>query len=288
MAGTVAKIIVGRGVVKIGDCGAAIGAAADVGSVDGGVTFENAQEFFDVRTDDFLGTIRKHKTNEKMTVKFVLAEAQLENLAIAFGYPTTAVVASVFTFGGNAVVTERSLYINGIGPSGGTRAYVLHKCVMVGSGVHSMKKDDKTMIEMEFEVLEDSSKTANERYGTMTDSGADTTAPTIVLTTPADGATVVKATSGTVLWTITETNAMDENTIVYGDTFQIINTTTPASAVLVAGTIVYDSTAKTVTFTPTVVWNASDTMQVTVSTGLKDIAGNRLAAPKIEQFSVTA
>lgn len=287
MAGTVAKIIVGKGTVKIGDYGDAIGAAIDVGSVDGGVGFENAEEFFDVRADDFLGTVRKHKINEKLTVKLVLAEAQLENIAIAFGYPKTAVAGGVFTFGGNATVTEKVVYVNGTGPSGGTRAIVLHKCVQVGSGAHAYKKDDKTMIELEFEVLEDTSKAANARYGTMTDSGADTTAPTVALTTPADGGTVAKTTVDPVIWTITEANDMDESTIVYGDTFSIINTTAPASAVLVAGTIAYNSTAKTVTFTPSGAWNASDTMQVVVTTGLKDMAGNALAAQKIEQFSVT-
>jgi len=85
---------------------------------------------------------------------------------------------------------------------------------------------------------------------------------------------------------------MDEATINYGDdddcSFMLINTTTPPTADVEPGTIVYDRTAKTVTFTPTVAWNASDTFQAIVTTHLRDSAGNHLAAVKVEQFSVTA
>jgi len=56
----------------------------------------------------------------------------------------------------------------------------------------------------------------------------------------------------------------------------------------VAGTIAYDRTAKTVTFTPTANWTASDTLQAIVTTGVKDVNGNAVAAAKIEQFAVTA
>jgi len=44
----------------------------------------------------------------------------------------------------------------------------------------------------------------------------------------------------------------------------------------------------TLTFTPTVAWNASDELQLTVSTGVRDMNNNNLAAPFIGQFSVTA
>ena len=288
MSATVDNIIVGQATLLVGDYGAAEGSSVDVGAIDGGVTIENTREYFDVKADPWLGTVKKVKIDEKVIVRCMLAEGSLANLAVAFGYPTSAVAGSTFTFGGNATVTERVLYINGTAPSGGTRKVTLYKCVSVASGSHSYKKDDKTMIEVEFEILEDTSKTANQRFGTVVDTGSDTTAPTVALTTPVDGGTVTKDTSNTVVWTITETNFIDESTVVYGDTFQIINTTTPASATLEAGTIVYDSTAKTVTFTPSSTWTASDTFQAIVTTGLKDMAGNSLATPKIEQFSVTA
>ncbi len=292
MANDVNNIIVKNATLIVGTYLQAEGSAHDVGALEGGVAVENTREYYDVKADPWIGIIAKKKIGEVMIVKCAMAESSLANLAIAFDYPAGAVVGSEFTFGGDSTVTYRTLYINGEGPGGGTRKFTLWKCVSVGSGGHSYKVGDKTVVEVEFQVLEDTTKAANERYGSILDAGADTTAPTVVLTTPADGATVTKDGKGTVLWTITEANTMDESTIVYGDndgaTFMILNTTTPAAATLVAGSIIYDATAKTVTFTPTSNWTASDTFQVVVTTGLKYAAGNHLATPKIEQFSVTA
>ena len=117
--------------------------------------------------------------------------------------------------------------------------------------------------------------------------GSDKTSPTVALSSPVDGGTVVKDTAGTVEWTITEVGGVDISTIVYGDTFSIINTTVPASAALVPGSLAYNGTTKKVTFTPTDNWTASDTFQAIVTTGLRDTSGNRLAAIKVEQFSAT-
>lgn len=288
MAETVGNLIAKNATITVGTYGQAEGAAVDVGALEGGVSLEMTREYYDLTADPWLGPVDKLKIKEQMIVKVAMAEVTLANLAIAFDYPSTAVAGSTFTFGGDSTSTKRTIYINGDGPSGGTRKITLHKCVIVGNAAHAYKKGDKTIVEVEIHLLEDTSKAANERFGTIVDTGADTTAPTVALTTPVDGGTVTKDTTGPVIWTITDAGVMDEGTIVYGDTFCIINTTIPASAALVAGAIVYDPTAKTVTFTPTANWTASDTMQAIVSTGLKDIAGNRLAATKIEQFSVTA
>lgn len=282
MADTVANVIVGKATVKVD--------TVDVGATEGGVTIENAREYFDVTADPWLGIVKKIKISEKVIVKFVMAEATLANLAVAWGYPTSAVGGGVFTFGGGATITERVLEIKGNGPNGGTRTIALYKCVPIASGAHSYKKDDKTMIEIEFEVLEDTGKDANERFGTFTDTGADTTGPEIALSTPVDDGEVANTSTDPVIWTITETgNDMDESTIVYGDTFNIINTTA-GSDDLEPGTIVYSVVGGTkyVTFTPTVEWNASDTFQAIVTTGLKDMAGNNLPSTKVEQFSVAA
>jgi len=220
-------------------------------------------------------------------MKVSLAECTLDNLRIAMDMPSTALVSSTLTFGGNSTDTELTIYANVVAPSGGTRKYTFYKCIPISAATHSYKKSDKSTIEIEFAIIADTSKSANEQIGTVVDSSSDTTAPVVELSTPEDGGTTTKEESGTIIWTITETNAMDEGTIVYGDTFAIMNITTPASATLVAGTIVYDATAKTVTFTPTAAWTASDSLQAIVTTGLKDAAGNALAAMKIEQFSVT-
>jgi len=287
------NLIAKNATLKVGTYGQAEGAALDIGALEGGVSFEITREYYDVTADPYLGVVDKKKIREMMVVKCAMAEIALANLAVAFDYPASAVTGTtLFKFGGDDTVTKRTLYINGDGPGGGTRKITLHSCVSVGAAAHSYKKDDKTVVEVEFHVLEDTTKAANERYGQIEDTPVDTTPPTIAMAAPGplDNGTVGVGTSDIIVWAITEANEMDESSIVYGDednaTIMIINTKDPALAVLVEGTIVYNSTLKTVTFTPAVVWVAADIFQVIVTTGLKDAAGNHMAAMKIENFSV--
>jgi hypothetical protein len=291
MGVTQGNIVVGlgEGTVKLGAYGAVEGSCVDVGATEGGVEISMPREYYEKMCDQTLGVIDFVKTSEKCTIKVSLAESTLANHAKAMDYnDSVAVAAGVLSFGGNADVNYLTIFLNVVGPTGGTRQYHFWKCVCTSASTHSYKKNDKTIVECEFGVIQDLTKTADQQFGTVTDTGSDTTAPTIALTTPAAGGTVTKDTKGTVTLTITETNAMNENTIVYGDTINIMNITTPATPVLVAGSIVYNSVAKTVVFTPTANWTASDALIVVCTKGLKDAAGNSLAAVYTEDFTVTA
>jgi len=285
--GTKANVVVGLGdgQLKIGNYGEAIGDCDDLGYTEGGVELACTREYFEKMVDQEIGVLEVFKTAERATIKVTLAEATLANLAKALDYPEGAVSDSTLSYGGNATVTERAVFLTVLGPAGATRVYTFHKCVITSTATHSYKKNDKTMIELEILALQDTSKTENQQIGTIVDTSGDTTAPTVALTTPEDDGTVAKTTSDPVIWTITEANTINENTIIYGKTFLIINTT---SDDLEAGTIVYNSVTKTITFTPTSAWTAEETFQAIVTTGLEDVAGNALAALKVEQFSVTA
>ena len=274
--------------LKVGNYGDLEAAAVDVGLIKGGIKISHDETQYDVKVDQFIGTVKKAITDESMKITLALAEVSLANLAVAFGYPTTAVAANVFSFGAKTSVTERTLYINPKGPGSGNAKITLWRCIPTGKTSPAYTKEKETLVDVEFDVIVDTTKTAEQRFGTQSQVASDSTPPTIALSAPADGGTVAKTTLGTVTLLITEANGMDENSIVYGDTVSIINTTVPATAALVAGTIVYSASAKTVVFTPTAVWVASDTFQLIVSKGLKDAAGNHLAAPYIAQFSVTA
>lgn len=293
---TVSNMVVGlqtANTVKVGPYGTVEGSCDEMGLTEGGIEITNVQEYFERKADQYIGTLGVDKISERMTVKFSIAEITLENLRIANDQATGRLASNVFSFGGDPVATELTLFINvkSVG-SAGTRKYEFLKVINISPGTHSYKKDDKTMIEFEFLVLQDTSATSLEQMVIVTDSGADTTAPTIAMTTPADGGTVAKDAKTTVLLTITETNAMDENSIIYGDadgcTIMILNDTVRASTALVAGSIVYDATAKTILFTPTANWTGSDTLQLIVTTGLRDQNGNHLAATFIGQFDVAA
>ncbi|MBU1067736.1 Ig-like domain-containing protein [Patescibacteria group bacterium] len=277
----------GEGTVKIGAYGAAEGDCVDVGYTKDGIEITVEREYADLMADQALGLLNKVKTSEAIKVKIRIAEIDVDNLAIAMDMPSTAVVAGVFDFGGDSTSTNKAMFINVTYPDGRTQKIELYKVRAISGGSHTYKKDDQTLYEIEFQALQDTTKTANQQIGQITETGADTTAPTIAITTPAEAGTVTKETAGTVVFTITEANLMDENTIVYGDTIQIVNTT-GGSEGLVAGTIVYDASAKTITFTPASNWTASNTLVAIASTGLKDSSGNALATTYVAEFSVTA
>ena len=291
MSGTATNIVFGlqaTNTVKVGAYGAVEADAVDVGYTDGGVKMERSEEQFDIKVDQIVGAIESYTVDDELKITVALAEASVENLAIAFGLPTTAVSDGVLSFGGKTSNTNRTIYLNTKGITGGNRKTTLYKCKPEGNTSPAYMKGDKTMIDVTFKVLVDTSETAEGMRGTVSETGADSTAPTVAMTTPEDGATVAKEAKSTVLLTFTETNKLDPNSIVYGDTFSIINTTTPATAALVAGSIAFNSTAKTITFTPTDNWTAEDTCQLIVTTGIRDMNGNNLATPFIGQFSVAA
>lgn len=275
--------------VKVGAYGALEAAAVDVGLTDGGVEIVISGDVKEVFCDQHLAAVAAPSIKEACSVKFAIAEASLANLAMAFGYPVAAVSGSTLNLGGKSDLYDyKTVYLNLKGPGPGTRKVTIHKAKIKGDSSQKYTKENIVMVPVEIMVLCDTTKSVGEQFLSIVDTGLDTTPPTVAQTTPADGATTPKDAKGTVVWTITDANGIDWSTVVYGDTFQIINTTTPGSAALVAGTITYDASAKTVTFTPTANWTASDTLQAIVSTGLKDAAGNRLAAPFIAQFSVAA
>jgi hypothetical protein len=288
-----ANLVVGvasSNTLKVGEYGDLEAAAVDVGETDGGIEITKSEEVKEIFVDQHLGVVAAPTIKEGVTVKCNIAAATLANIAMAFGYPTTAVTGSAsFVMGGKTDLYDyKTVYLNVKGPGPGTRKITIHKAKIKGDSANKYQKGDLTMIPVEIMALCDTTKTAGEQFLSIVDTGLDTTPPTVALSTPADGGTVTKDAKGTVVWTITDANGIDWSTVIYGNTFSIINTTTPASTALVAGTIAYDTAAKTVTFTPTANWTASDTLQAIVTTGLKDQAGNALAAIKIEQFSVTA
>jgi hypothetical protein len=101
---------------------------------------------------------------------------------------------------------------------------------------------------------------------------ADTTAPTILSTSPANNATNVVVTAPV---TVTFSEAMDSTTIITPATNIKLNVTTGGA--VVAGTVTYNAATHVATFTPTSPLTANTNYTATVTTGVKDVAGNPLA-----------
>ncbi len=112
----------------------------------------------------------------------------------------------------------------------------------------------------------------------------DTTPPTVSGFTPANGATG-QATNTTPTATFSE--AINTATLTT-TTFTLTDQTTPGA---VAGTVAYNSGSRTATFTPTAALQPSHTYLARVlggSSGIADVAGNRLAADVTWTFTTAA
>ncbi len=281
MANTPSNIMVGApSSIAIGAYDAAEGACTIVGITEGGVKIMPVREHFFPKGDQYTGKLDAFVTGEDCTVEFVLSEASAANWALALGYPTTAVSGSKISYGGSAVETKRTVYINGVGPGGtGTMKVSIWKCIIIGSTEIALVKDNKVGLKIVLQVLQDTSKTALDQFMEIEYSGTDTTPPTVAMTSPTEDGTVVAGASTTVTLTFTESdNKIDESTLVYGETVMINDIEDPLATALVAGTIVYNSATKTLIFTPTSVWaGAGNNYEIIITKTVRDMAGNQLA-----------
>ena len=116
----------------------------------------------------------------------------------------------------------------------------------------------------------------------------DTTPPAVTSTIPVDNATNVEINSPV---TVTFSEAMDTSTI-NSSTFTLTSssgtTQSLKKAAAVTGTISYDASSKTATFTPSTNLSYSTTYTATVTNGVKDIAGNAMASNKTWSFTTKA
>jgi Ice-binding-like/Bacterial Ig-like domain len=104
----------------------------------------------------------------------------------------------------------------------------------------------------------------------------DSTAPTVISTTPADGVSSVSLSAAA---NATFSKAMDPSTITTV-TFGLTGPgTTP-----VAGKVSYDVASRIATFTPASALAGGTTFTATITTGAKDLAGNALASNFVSSF----
>jgi len=110
---------------------------------------------------------------------------------------------------------------------------------------------------------------------------ADTTAPTVIATSPANDAMNVSITSAV---TVTFSEDMDPARI-NGTTFNLRTTT---GGIAKAGTVSYNTTTRIATFTPTTPFAPATSYTGTVTTGARDVAGNGLAGTFTFAFTTAA
>lgn len=167
---TPTNIIVGlnaQSTLKAGAYGATEAQSTDLGFIKGGITLEHEENSYEVKVDQCLGIIDKITTAESLKIKFSLAEATLANIALAFGYASSP--TTTFEFGDKSAETYKTLYINVKGPGSASRKYTFWKCRPTGKTSQSYKRDSETLVEVEFDVLCDTSKDLSKRFGKIED-----------------------------------------------------------------------------------------------------------------------
>lgn len=112
-----------------------------------------------------------------------------------------------------------------------------------------------------------------------TTTNTDTTPPTVSSTSPGSGVTGVAVSS---VITVMFSEPMDASTITSA------NVTLKIGGTAVTGTVTYDAATYTATFTPDAPLSNSTTYTTSVSTGVKDLAGNAMAAAKTWTFTTVA
>jgi len=281
--GTPTNIVIGmaaENTLKVGNYGESEAQARDAGFLKGGISIEHSEAAREIKVDQALGAIDKVVTDEDMKVKLTLAEPTLANIALAYGY---AYESGDFSFGDKTAQAHRTLYINVKGPNGGNRKFVFWKARPTGKTSQAYKRDNETVIDVEFDILTDTSKPQAKRFGCISDSGPSSSNPSAALSIPAEGGTLAAGSSAALELLFTCAYPLDEGTLAYGDTVCLTKAGTPPA--LVAATLRYEATPKKLSIQPAQ-GLAAGTYCLTVSTGVKDTAGAGLAAPYVTYFTV--
>ena len=110
MANTSANLVVGApSSITISAYGVAEGSGVILGATEGGFKLTYNPTHFYKKADQWTGQVGAVKTDEEVTLEFVLAEVSLANLAYAMGYPTTAVSSKVILLGINGAPPIRAM-----------------------------------------------------------------------------------------------------------------------------------------------------------------------------------
>jgi hypothetical protein len=276
MAITTDSIVISRvSGVYVGAYGAAKAASTDVGSCEK-ASFSTEYDIAEA-TDAALAdaVVAQLPTKPKGSFKMTLQRMTAYNLALAMGGTVSGAEVKIGT---QSAITSRTLYIDGYDYEGAAGTLVIHKANLKPGTSFDIGGNEQAKLELEFSLMADSTQAAGEEFGKFMPTTADTTPPTVSTVTPADAATgVAKAASTTVTVQFSEavrsTDVTDKTFFVHDDSGNV-----KAGAISTADNISW-------VFTPTTAWGATTKYHVVVCKGIRDTAGNALAAASVTDFT---
>ncbi len=167
MGVTVTDILVGARTVKVDD--------VDIGATIDGVAIEATKDHLKHVIDQSQLMVGVTQYAEGYTIKVTAAEADLDNLKIAAGMPSTSLstngTKTTLAFGDHDQdVPVHTLEITGKAPgTNKTRTITIPKAYVPAGGSHAYRKDNMTVYEMTFEVIADLTEGAGFRAFTISD-----------------------------------------------------------------------------------------------------------------------
>jgi len=192
MAVNVSNIVVGEATIKVGDSANAttinaMDSFTDLGATQNGVEISWEPDMVDIEIDQFGDAARIVQSKVKVMVKTTMAEATLNNLALAWNYDsvgTTDVVANndgantkTFLFGAQTVFPyEKALVIQGYAPGTAagatkTRKFYTKRAISMESTTLTMKRAEASVFAVGFRILPKVEDTGYE-YGKIIDQTA--------------------------------------------------------------------------------------------------------------------
>lgn len=271
-------VIEGAAEVLVGAYGAAQGACTAIGSTDGGVMLTVGNEYHEVEVDQSKVPIDQKLDKRTAVLSCDMAEATLANLTLAMALPTTALSGSTISVGLQEP-ENKTIYIVGPAPAGAVRTIHVFKAKVTGSPEMAYQKNDKMVVPLEITAIPDFTQSTGQELMTIVDAAEDTTPPTVSSTAPADAGTL--AVDGNITWTMSE--SMDAGTI-NSKTVYVIKAT---DGTVVAGVVTYVESTKVITFNPDASMTGSTAHIAVLTTGVRDLAHNYLAAASVINFTTT-
>jgi len=166
--GTKANVLIGTVEITLG-----VGVDAQVvGYTSDGVNIVFRSDFFDVKSEEVVGTLKRYPIDQGIEVSLNMAEGTLASLAAAI--PGSSLTGATLTLGGSTL-QEHRLTLRGTAPNGKDRVIILTLVNPTGEVAVPYKKGEISIVPVVFSALVDDSG----EFGEITDAQAD--APTLVV-----------------------------------------------------------------------------------------------------------
>lgn len=263
--------------VKIGAEGAAEGACVDLGSVKEVVFSKQSSVEYATSSKYHGAKMEAVEFDPEAKLSIVGEEITLANIALALG--ATVDGTELVSDGGGGAITPKTAYVRGWVMDGAKK--ILHvRRIVIQPGSELKLGRDQQNYKLDCDCLVDQDSADGYKLFKFADDDTDAVAPTVSSVSPADAATDVAIAANITVTFSEAVRSSDVNTrtiIVHDD-----------AGTVVAGAVTLSADGTQAVFNPTSDLANSTKYHVVVVAGIRDVAGNALAATSSTEFTTVA